>query len=64
MAAWAWRPVADGSVLKQASGSLVAPSKITTWPLATNARIAWVSPGLKSSMWGRTGLAPVLARHS
>jgi hypothetical protein len=57
-------PPAPTSLRKQATGSRVAASKNTVWPLATNARTAWLWSGLNTSMCGRVGLAPVSLSQS
>ena len=46
------------------TGVRVAASNSTTWPLATKASEAWVCVRLNNIMWGRTGSAPVRARHN
>ena len=64
-AAWAWiAPPAPGDMRRHATGARVAPSKITTCPLATNDSTPCVWRALKKSMCGRTGVAPVVARQS
>ena len=47
----------------QSTGVRAAASSIRTWPLATNETIARFCRALMASMCGRTGFAPVLAKH-
>jgi hypothetical protein len=44
-------------------GARDAASRKRTWPEATNETMAWVGEALTAIMWGRTGLAPVLAKQ-
>ena len=56
-------PVLPTVVSKHFSGVRASASKMTTWPLATNDRTAWVCSLLNRIMCGRTGFLPVAVRH-
>src|SRR5688500_19222850 len=57
-------PLKPTDARRQATGARVSASRITTWPLATNARIACEPVEVNISMCGRTGVDTVDEKQS